>query len=88
MGSHESGEISRGDGITPQLSQWIHALKPSDVPQEVFARAKYQILDGIGCGLVGARVPWSEQYVKVTAEYEAPGEYSVIGYKEVHAILC
>jgi aconitate decarboxylase len=69
-------------GETAQLSHWISTLKYEDIPAEVQERVKYQLLDGIGCALVGARVPWSENYVQATSEYEPPGEYSVIGYNK------
>ena len=70
-------------GVTAQLSHWISNLQMSDIPHAVRERAKYQILDGIACALVGAHVPWSEKYVEATAEYEPAGEYSVIGWDKV-----
>lgn len=72
------------EGVTAELSAWIHSLNPSDIPPEVLTRVKYQILDGVACALVGARVPWSEKYVQATLEYEPPGKYSVIGYEHVN----
>lgn len=68
--------------VTTQLSNWIADLRYEDIPADVLERAKYQLLDGIACALVGARVPWSERYVAATAEYEPAGEYSVIGYSQ------
>ena len=70
-------------GVTAQLSHWISNLQLSDIPPPVLERAKYQLLDGIACALVGAHVPWSEKYVEATAEYEPVGEYSVIGWDKV-----
>ena len=72
-----------GGGVTTALSEWIHNLEPSDIPPEVLTRVKYQVLDGVACALVGARVPWSEKYVQATLEYEPAGQYSVIGYEHV-----
>ena len=72
-----------GDGSTAALCQWIHTLRPSDIPLEVQERAKHLILDGLGCALVGAHVPWSEQLAESTSIYEPPGTCSVIGYQEV-----
>lgn len=69
--------------VTAELSQWIANLTISDIPAEVLERAKYQLLDGVACALVGAHVPWSERYVEATAEYEPVGEYSVIGWDKV-----
>ena len=79
-------DITPTEGVTAQLSRWIHDLTVSDIPPEVLTRAKYQILDGVACALVGARVPWSEKYVKATSEYESIGQYSVIGYEHVSNI--
>lgn len=84
MGSYGLEKPIELQGVTAQLSHWISGLKPSDVPPAVFERAKYQLLDGVACALVGAHVPWSEKYVETTAEYEPPGGYSVIGWDKVH----
>jgi aconitate decarboxylase len=51
-------------GVTAELCQWIHSLKLEDIPKAVRTRAKYLILDGLACGLTGARVPWSEHAAK------------------------
>ena len=83
MGSNGPGLSTESLGVTTQLSHWVSNLQISDIPHAVRERAKYQILDGIGCALVGAHVPWSEKYVEATAEYEPAGEYSVIGWDKV-----
>ena len=83
MGSYGPSKPSEAPGVTAQLSHWISNLQLSDVPEPVRERAKYQLLDGVACALVGAHVPWSEKYVDVTAEYEPAGEYSVIGWDKV-----
>ena len=79
----EGDQIKPEQGVTAQLSQWIANLQLSDIPPAVRERAKYQLLDGVACALVGAHVPWSEKYVEATAEYEPAGEYSVIGWDKV-----
>ena len=79
----EGDQIKTEQGVTAQLSQWISNLQLSDIPPAVRERAKYQLLDGVACALVGAHVPWSEKYVQATAEYEPAGEYSVIGWDKV-----
>lgn len=83
MGSYGLEKPIELQGVTAQLSHWISGLKLSDVPPAVLERAKYQLLDGVACALVGAHVPWSEKYVETTAEYEPPGGYSVIGWDKV-----
>ena len=83
MGSYSPEQVVEPPGVTAQISHWISNLQLSDVPAAVIDRAKYQLLDGIACALVGAHVPWSEKYVEATAEYEPAGEYSVIGWDKV-----
>ena len=83
MGSQGVEQPAELGGVTSQLSHWISSLQLSDVPDDVLERAKYQLLDGVACALVGAHVPWSEKYVEAMAEYEPAGEYSVIGWEKV-----
>ena len=80
---HETEAADR-PGITTQLCDWIHGLKLEDVPVDVQTRAKYLILDGLACGLTGARVPWSADAAKAIIEFEEPGKHVLIGYKEVY----
>ena len=47
-------------GPTGQLATWLAETSLADVPTEVSNRARYLLLDGIGCLLVGAQLPWSE----------------------------
>ena len=70
-------------GVTEQLSQWIHQITLEDIPDSIQARVKHLILDGIACGLVGARVPWSEEAFNAINQFEARGEHAIIGYEEV-----
>ena len=83
MGSSGPNKPPEPPGVTAQLSHWISNLQLSDVPPPVLERAKYQLVDGIACALVGSHVPWSEKYVEATAEYEPDGKYSVIGWDKV-----
>jgi 2-methylcitrate dehydratase PrpD len=46
-------------GPTGQLASWVAGLTLDDVPSAVAERAKHLLLDGIGCALVGAQLPWS-----------------------------
>ncbi|EOD45266.1 putative cis-aconitic acid decarboxylase protein [Neofusicoccum parvum UCRNP2] len=68
-----------GDGTTEQLARWIVELRAESMPARVLERAKHLILDGIGCGLVGARVPWSAKMLDAVSAYEPDGPCSVIG---------
>lgn len=80
-------EVADGPGVTTQLCDWIHGLKLEDIPEHVQTRAKYLILDGLACGLTGARVPWSAEAAKAVFEFEEPGKHVLIGYKEVFPFL-
>ncbi|KAE8444117.1 hypothetical protein EG329_000899 [Mollisiaceae sp. DMI_Dod_QoI] len=70
-------------GPTGQLCLWIDSVKFSDIPESIKTRAKYLILDGIGCALVGAHLPWSEKAVNVFLDIEAPGQCAIFGWDKV-----
>ncbi|CZR60211.1 related to immune-responsive protein 1 [Phialocephala subalpina] len=67
-------------GPTGKLCTWIDAVKLSDIPESVRTRAKYLILDGIGCALVGAHLPWSEKAVNVFLDIDPPGKCALFGW--------
>lgn len=83
MPSTVDTESHDGAGVTTKLCSWISNLKIDDVPPTVIERAKYLILDGIACALVGAHVPWSEKYAEVTMGFEPAGYCTVVGYDKV-----
>lgn len=60
----------------------ITKLSTSDIPQLQLTRAKYLILDGIACALVGAHLPHSEKAANVIFSMEPSGTCSVIGYPD------
>ncbi|KAJ3493123.1 hypothetical protein NLG97_g4938 [Lecanicillium saksenae] len=70
------------DGPTRRLCTWISAFKLTDAPEDLQTRAKYLLLDGIGCALLGARLPWSEKAAKCLFDLEPleGGTAEVIGY--------
>lgn len=68
------------DGATGRLCAWLAALTLDAVPTEVQARAKDLILDGLGCALVGAQLPWSRVAVEATARFEGRGDSALIGW--------
>ncbi len=47
------------DAPTGRLATWVADLALDDVPHQVVERAKHLLLDGLGCALVGAQLPWS-----------------------------
>jgi len=58
---------------TQQLADFAANLKLSDVPDDVLARAKSIILDGLGCGLFGAQLKWTEILAGVVRRLEPQG---------------
>jgi len=56
-----------------RLAEFAANLKLSDVPADVVARAKSVILDGLGCGLFGANVKWTQIIARTVGELEPNG---------------
>ena len=55
-------------GPTGRLATWLAGTKIENVPSTVREHAKYLLLDGIACALVGAQLPVSRKGVEaVTA---------------------
>ncbi len=69
-------------GATGALCTWADALTFSSVPADVKTRAKYLLLDGIGCALVGAHLPWSAKAAMAIFEMEPAGTSEVIGWEK------
>ena len=70
-------------GITGQVSNWVDTIRLEDVPEEVKTNAKHLILDGIGCALVGAQLPWSKTAVNGVLGMEGPGNCTLFGWNQV-----
>jgi hypothetical protein len=71
------------EGPTGELCNWVYNVKLSDIPSDVQTRAKYLILDGIACLLVGAHLPWSEKAASAIFEMDPLGSATVFGYDRV-----
>ena len=59
---------------TAGLAEFVAGLKYEDIPVEVVERVKLLALDSIGCGLLGAAMPWSARLLDTLKEIEAPGD--------------
>lgn len=82
MSSNAEERQGPGSGPTVKLSTWVSLMALDDVPDEICVRAKYLILDGIRCGLVGAHLPWSEKAANVMFDMEsAGGDTTVFGWE-------
>jgi 2-methylcitrate dehydratase PrpD len=66
-------------GPTGQLATWVAELTLDDVPPPVVERAKFLLLDGLGCALVGAQLPWSRIATNAVLDLEGPGDSVIIG---------
>jgi len=66
-------------GPTGALAHWVAQLSLDQVPERVRERAKHLLLDGVGCALVGAQLPWSRVATDAVLAIEATGEAVVIG---------
>jgi aconitate decarboxylase len=67
-------------GPTGRLATWLADVSGDDVPDRVRERACYALLDGVGCGLVGAQLPWSRTAVTALTSVEDPGRHTLIGW--------
>lgn len=69
-------------GPTGKLCLWIESITLSSIPESIKTRAKYLLLDGIACALVGAHLPWSEKAASVVLEMEPAGNCAVFGWEK------
>jgi aconitate decarboxylase len=54
-----------GDSPTRQLAKYASELEYSELPNEVIQHTKLILLDSVGCGLYGSKLPWG----KIIADY-------------------
>jgi 2-methylcitrate dehydratase PrpD len=71
--------VTDSAGPTGQLATWVAGLALDDVPPAVVERAKFLLLDGLGCALVGAQLPWSRIATAAVLDLEGPGDGVIIG---------
>ncbi|GAA0995702.1 MmgE/PrpD family protein [Acrocarpospora macrocephala] len=71
--------MSTGVEVTGPLTAWVHALTLADVPAAVRERAKHLLLDGVGCALIGAQLPWSRVATDAVIALEGAGDAVIIG---------
>lgn len=75
----DPGEASAPHGPTGELVTWVHRLQWEEIPEDTRARANDLILDGVGCALVGAQLPWSRLALDGVLALEGVGDTVVIG---------
>jgi len=69
------------DGPTGRLASWVADLTLDKIPATVRERAKHLVLDGLGCGLVGAQLPWSRTAADAVIGFEGNGDSPLIGWE-------
>ena len=69
-------------GPTGRLATWLAATTLSDIPEGVRERAKYLLLDGVGCALVGAQLPVSRVGVEGVLAFDPAGSGVLVGWGE------
>lgn len=74
--------------VTEPFASWVASLSLSDVPEDVRTRVKHILLDGLGCALLGSKLPWSVKAKEAICTLEGPGKCSLIGYNQVRPVLC
>ena len=70
-------------GPTGKLCVWIDSLSMASIPEDVKTRAKFLLLDGVACALVGAHLPWSEKATNVMLDMDPAGDCLVFGWDKV-----
>ncbi|PYH94856.1 immune-responsive protein [Aspergillus ellipticus CBS 707.79] len=77
-----AAQTSPSTSVTRTLAAWIEEVNPSSIPAEIQTRAKYLILDGLGCALLGSRLPWSVKAHDAITAIEGTGNCTVIGWNQ------
>ncbi|PVH89077.1 2-methylcitrate dehydratase PrpD [Cadophora sp. DSE1049] len=67
---------------TGRLCLWINSLASCDIPDLIQTRAKYLILDGLGCAIIGAHLSWSEKATRAILNMEPEGDCPVFGWEK------
>jgi aconitate decarboxylase len=67
-------------GATRQLSRFLARTSFDDIPGDVISRTKHLILDGLGCGLLSAKLDWSIRAVESLRALDGNGAASVWGW--------
>jgi 2-methylcitrate dehydratase PrpD len=68
-----------------RLVEFVLSLRLSSLPQEVVSEARIRLLDGLGCGLYGAVMPWGTIAADVVYEEHSSGHATVYGRRDAVA---
>ncbi|WP_225447202.1 MmgE/PrpD family protein [Streptacidiphilus sp. PB12-B1b] len=75
-----AGQPTDPAGPTGQLATWLADTTLEEIPAAVRERAAHLVLDGLGCALIGAQLPWSRTAVDAVLAMEGAGDTPVIGW--------
>ncbi len=67
-------------GPTGRLCTWLERFSVDDAPESARERARMLTLDGIGCAIVGAQLPWSRTAVEIVRRFEGGSGHSIVGW--------
>lgn len=68
-----------GDGTTATVAAYVTGLRYADLPDEVIAKAKDVVLDGLGCSLACSRLPHGKMALEYARRQAGPPDATVIG---------
>ncbi|MDT5329471.1 MAG: hypothetical protein QOF31_768 [Mycobacterium sp.] len=71
--------VAAPPGPTGTLASWVAELSLDNAPAVVLERAKHLLLDGLGCALIGAQLPWSRTATDAVLAIDGRGDTVVIG---------
>ena len=57
--------------VTRAVAEFASGLEYAQIPTDVLERTRLLLLDGIGCGLVGAKLPWARKAVEALGIVES-----------------
>ncbi len=67
-------------GPTGRLCNWLAGFDLDAAPASARERAKALTLDGIGCAIVGAQLPWSRTAATIVRQLEGSGDRTIVGH--------
>jgi len=59
-GAATAGDVAVTAPFTSAISEFVSGLRFEQIPAEVVERIQLLILDALGCGLFGSRLPWAK----------------------------
>ena len=83
-GAQPSSSPSRPSRLSRsgRMVEFLMSLKLSELPPKVVGEARIRLLDGIGCGLYGAAMPWGRITAETIYEEGSQGAATVYGNKK------